>query len=151
MKIVKPIGNLLRYGSMNLMSPVDPDIMRPIFEARIAPISFCSPGDVLSFHKTGRKDLEFQYLFEQRPFDLIEGRIYAQQPRENFGEVDVISFMEISHITLDQQGEVLSAIEGIVKDAYIERVIRSPLCDIDGEDTKSLFEIRGHRRPDYLR
>lgn len=151
MRIIKPVRNLLKYGSLSLMPQVNPDLMRPIFEDGLKQLSFYSPEDHLALWKTKKEDLRFQYSSEEQPFTRVSGAVYAQEPRKYFKDVDVVSFMSVDMLNPDKQGELFDALKSIVEGAGIEKIIAySGLC-VESEDAKRLYEIRSHRNFDNLK
>lgn len=147
MGIIKTVRNLIAYGTPSLRPQVDPDVMRPLFENSVKGLSFYSPKDHLALWKTRRNDLRFQYstgTWEQLPV-WVYGVVHAQEPREGFGEVDVVSFMSVEMLKPDEQGEIFDAIKNIVNGAGIEKVVAASL-GVDAKHAERLSEISGQRR-----
>jgi hypothetical protein len=152
MRIIKTLNNLMRYGTSKLMPQVDVEFMRPIFENGFKQLSFYSPEDHLALWKEGRTDLVFQYSSKYQEFTWVHGRVYAQEPRESFGDVDVVSFMRIEMLNPDKKGELFGAIRNIVERASIEKVIANSSLGIHEEKyARCLQSMRGTRRLEHLR
>jgi len=145
MGVIKPVMNLVRYGSLKILPQVDPDVMRPIFEEGIKKLSFYSPRDHLDLWKTRKEDLRFHYSSEQQKFVWFNGIIYAQEPRNSFGEVDVVSFMNLDMINPDKQMEVCDAIKSIAKSGGIEKIVACPGFGNDIESARRLADYQGNR------
>lgn len=50
----------------------------------------------------------------------------------------------------DEHGELFDAIESIVKNGGIEKVIAHPGLSVKPKDAKRLYKMRGHRILDHL-
>ncbi len=152
MQIIRPLANLLRYGSKTLQPQIDPLVMRPIFEESFRQLTFYSPNDQLELRKTEKEDLQFDYSSHTKKFVQAGGTIYAQTPRKRFGPVDVISFINIDTFFSDSQGELFDAFSRIVKNANIERVVVCPRAIVwSSEDAEKLREMSGQRRFEHRR
>ena len=154
MGIIKPVANLIKYGTARLLPQIDPEVMRPIFERHIRKLSFYSPEDHLEVTKRTRKSLSFNYVPNPRRFVWFSGRIYAQVPRESFGDVDAVSYMNLRMLAMqtlnhDEREELFNAISGIVESAGIEKVIPGN-PGVDAEDAQRVRGFKGHRRLEHL-
>ncbi len=155
MVTIEQVNNLFKYGSLNLIPQVDPEVMKPIFKAKISRLSFYSPEDYLTLQKTEKGNLIFQYSSSEYPFMgsrgiRFNGIIYAREPGKDFGGVNVLSFMKMDIFSPDSKGEIFDVIKGIVEEAGIEKVVASSL-GVRIEDAKRLCEIKGHRPGGYLK
>jgi len=144
MRIVKPIVNIIKYGSPVVMPQVDMDIMRPIFEESLKHIRRYCGENTLKLWKSARENLIFDYNCKDGTQAWVTGAIYAMEPRANFQDIDILSFMEITNFKKDKEGWLYDAIQNIVETAGIERVIaESP--DIDAEYARILERFKGQR------
>lgn len=152
MRIIKPIVNLMRYNTPKLMPQADVEFMRPIFENEFGQLSFYSPEDHLALWKPGKTSLRFQYSSDKSAASWVHGTIYAQEPRESFGEVDVVSFMRVEMLNPDEKGEIFDVIKNIVEKAGIEKVVANSSLGIHEEEyARRLQDIRGTRRLEHLK
>ncbi len=151
MRLIKPITNMIKYGSFNFMPQVDPDYMKPIFEDKFRQSGLYSPDDYVELWKTRKDDLRFHYVSNSNTDIVVGGAIYAQKPRSSFEDVDIISFMLIDMLTPDKDRKILDSLKNIVEDVGIERIVAYCSIWVNTEDAEYLNAIRGGRNPAHLK
>ena len=143
--------NLFRYGTMHLLPQVDPNFVRPIFEGSLRRVERLYPEDThLKLSKPARENLFFQYTGKNGELTWLSGAIYAKLPRQHFGGVDIISFMDIAVFQPGKLEFLLEAVRQIVKTAGIEHVI-AERPDVDQRYVVALERLHGERLPTELK
>lgn len=152
MGIIKQLQKLVKYHSSNIRPQVDPDHMRPIFENVLKQMSFYSPEDSLNLWKDKENDLFFMYESKVNSKTNMNkhygayGVIIAQERREHFEDVDLVSVMRINTLFPDSKGEIHDALKTISEDAGIGKLIAYPSIGVLREDVIRLYESPGIKR-----
>ncbi len=136
------ISNLFRYGTTSLPPPVDPFFMRRIFLNHLEQLPCFSLKNDLALWKRKKEDLHFHYALSPKKCSTLSGVIYAREPRKDFEDVDVFSFMNIKHFSPHPTEKLFDALQGIVEDAYIQRVTVGPMSSFRDCEAR-LRQIRG--------
>ena len=145
MGIIKPLSNLAKYGSLTLLPQVDPDVMKPVFDRSIQKFSSYSPEDHLALWKTDKENLRFQYHSKRDSFVWFYGTVFACEPRKSFGNVDVVSFIEMNMVGPHEPLETCNVIQDIAKSAGVEKIVAFTGLGIEPAAARELANYRGHR------
>lgn len=148
MTFTRALGNLLRYGTTELMLQVDPSYMKPIVQEELAAMSSYSPKDSLLIEKPSKSVLKIDYSAEPTFSPKLSAVIYAQGQREGFDGADALSIMRVTWLWPEgNTGEVVEAVSRIVMRAGIERVIvDGGTLAVPNRDIIALQELRGTRQ-----
>jgi hypothetical protein len=149
-KARKVIKNLWSYGTLNLEPQVDPDIVGPILSDELGKLSSYSGKDDLSVWKTHVDSLNIIYISESNQNVNFRSTIYAKPPRDNFGRVDLISYMDIEMLNPDENRELIDAISRFVNLADIQRVVPGGI-GVNIEDYNHLRNMGGVIGPNQLK